>query len=357
MKTSMHSKHRAPLTAEQMARRRSYLGATLVTCIVLSLVGGTIHILELGSNRMLDMRNRANIDLTKEETYYRAAGEETFRQTIHEYGPEDIKTYTVESATALLTPELWAEVNSMISIPAGSFTMGTNNPKSDDYNGPEHEVTTKAYKIDKYPITNAQYALFVAETGYRPPLKWDNGQIPPGKVLHPVIMISWANATAYAKWAGKRLPTEMEWEKAARGTDARRWPWGNRMEPARLNTYYNIGSTTDVTQFPQGASPYGVMDMAGNVSEWTVDNFEPYQGSKAASEVFNVKVAQIPQSASDRGKKMVEFASVKNEQYKVMRGGSWKGDPFSTSAYHRGFAWPQMASDFFGFRCVSDDVE
>ncbi len=352
MDVQSYVKHRAPATKAQIAQRRRYVGATLVTCVVLSLIGGTIHVLELGSNRMLDMRNKANIDLAEEQEHIRAAGEELYVQQRHENVPTKT-TYTVAEAEALLTPEQWAEVETSIIIPAGPFTMGTDNPRSDSYNKPARNVELKEFKIDKYPVTNAQYARFVAATGYLPPLDWEDGRIPPGKERHPVTMVSWFNAAAYAEWAGKRLPNEAEWEKAARGDDGRRWPWGNTMDPDRLNTYYSVGSTTAVGSYPSGASPYGVMDMAGNVSEWTENDFVPYPGSEAQDEVFKAKVAQIPKSGKERSMRVVDFA-ITDELYKVMRGGSWKGDPFSTSGYHRNFAWPQAASDFFGFRCAQD---
>ncbi len=344
-------KNQAQLSAEQRLIRKRYIGATFVTCIVLALLGGTIHVLELGSNRMHDMRDKAGIDLALEHEHIRAAGEELFRQVDFEFGDEQQGSYTVEEAEALLTPEQWAELDEMVSIPAGEFLMGSDRKQGNVYNRPQNKIHTDAYMIDKYPITNAQYARFVAATAHRPPLDWKDGKIAEGKELHPVTMVSWNNATDYAEWAGKRLPTEAEWEKAARGTDGRRWPWGNVMDPERLNTYYNVGSTTPYNAYPEGASPYGVMDMAGNVSEWTADDFTAYMGSEAPAEIFTARRAAEPREGVNKAMKMAEFIET-NERYKVTRGGSWKSDPFSTATYHRNYAWPNFASDFFGFRCA-----
>ena len=334
-------------------RRKKYLAATLVTCVVLSLVGGTIHVLELGANRMHDMRGKAQIDLEEEHHHVRAAGEDFYIQVEHEYGDAQSKTYTVAEAEALLTPDQWQELASMVTVPAGEYIVGTDSGRADVQDRPQHKVSLPAFQIDKYPVTNAQYARFIAATGYRPPLHWVKGKIPAGMEMHPVTMVSWFDAKRYAEWAGKRLPNEREWEAAARGTDARRWPWGDKMDPLRLNTYYQIGSTTNVLNYTQGASPYGVMDMAGNVSEWMADDFLPYSGSDAPSEMFLAKAAQVPTSGADRSMRVADFAMT-NERYKVLRGGSWKSDPFSTSTYHRNFSWPNFASDFFGFRCVKD---
>ncbi|MBI5451057.1 MAG: SUMF1/EgtB/PvdO family nonheme iron enzyme [Gammaproteobacteria bacterium] len=325
--------------------------------MALAMVGGTLHVLKLGANRMADMRDRSSYDLKQVSRHIRAAGEDiTLNRINEEQGKRRALPaaggYTVEEAQALLSAEQWQELDSMIAIPAGAFIMGTGRARSDAYDRPAHTVTTGRYRIDKYPVTNAQYARFVAATGYRAPLHWIKGRIPRGLEQHPVTMVSWYDASRYAQWAGKRLLHEAEWEKAARGRDQRRWPWGDQMDAGRLNTYYSVGSTSEVTRYPLGASPFGVMDMAGNITEWVADDFAAYSGSNAPAEVFVGKIAQA-NSPQDRAMKVVDLVPV-DGKYKVLRGGSWKSDPFSTAVYHRNFAWPHYASDFFGFRCGQD---
>ena len=339
-----------PLSDAERLQRKRYLIATLVTCATLVMIGGSIRVVQLGANHLAEMRGKATYDLKEERSRIRAAGEEAVRRA----GEAKVVMglYTPEEVEALLTPAQWEEINTMIEIPTGPFIMGTDNERADVQNQPEHSVTLPAYRMDKYPVTNAQYARFVVATGYPPPENWIGGKVPRGRELHPVTMVSWHNAQRYAQWAGKRLPSEAEWEKAARGADGRRWPWGNVMDANRINTYYNVGSTTEVTRYRQGASPYGAMDMAGNVSQWTADDFLPYEGSSASAELFKAKRG-VAASTEDRSLKVVDLAFT-GERYKVMRGGSWKSDPFSTSSYHRNYALPQYASDFFGFRCAQD---
>lgn len=344
-------KHIAPTPADRLRRKR-FLSATVITCIALVVIGGSLHVVKLGSLRMGEMRELATYNLKEEPTRIRAAGEDI---AIHEQNEErknQSAGYTVAEAEALLTMEQWQELDSTVLIPAGKFLMGTDLKKADAASHPQHVVHLKAYRIDKYLVTNAQYARFVAATGHRPPSDWKNGKIQQGVLLNPVTLVNWYDASAYAKWAGKRLPSEAEWEKAARGTDGRRWPWGNEMDPARLNTYYNVGSATNVTTYANGVSPYGVYDMAGNVDEWVEDDFLPYKGTDAPSDVFQGKVAKVL-SPQDQAMKLSDMVPV-NRLYKVLRGGSWKGDPFSTASYHRDSSWPNYASDFYGFRCASD---
>jgi formylglycine-generating enzyme required for sulfatase activity len=215
--------------------------------------------------------------------------------------------------------------------------MGTDLERADEQDKPRHEVTVPAFYLDKFLVTNAQYARFVASTQRRAPLNWKDGRIPQGELLKPVTMVTWNDAADYCAWDHRRLPNEAEYEKAGRGTDGRRWPWGDQMDPTRLNTYYNVGSSSNVMAYPRGASIYGAYDLSGNVAEWTADDLRPYEGSKAAQNFPSGNAG-----ASQTG------------NYKVLRGGSWKGDPFSTSLYHRNFAFPNQATDFYGFRCASN---
>jgi len=339
-------------SSAEIKRRKRFFAATLVTCISLVIVGGSLHVVTLGSIRMGEMRSLATYDLKEESARIRAAGEDIALHEENEKRKNQSVGYSVAEANALLTNQQWKELDTSILIPAGKFLMGTNLKKSDASSHPQREVDQKAFKIDKYLVTNAQYARFVAATDHRPPSGWKDGKIPQGALLYPVTLVNWYDAKAYAKWAGKRLPKEAEWEKAARGTDGRRWPWGSTMDPKRLNTYYNVGSATDVTTYANGVSPYGVYDMAGNVDQWIDDDFLPYPGTDAPLHVFEGKVA-VAQTAQDRAMKIADLVTVKN-YYKVLRGGSWKGDPFSTATYHRDYSWPNYASDFYGFRCASD---
>lgn len=162
------------------------------------------------------------------------------------------------------TPEI-----ELVSIPAGSFLYGEDKQPRE----------TAAYQIGKYPITNKQYQTFVEATGHPKPAYWENG-IPPGKEDHPVVNVSWHDAKAFCTWLAEatgmpyRLPTELEWEKAARGMDGREYPWGGHFDFAKANTWSStIHDTSPVDAYPKGVSPYGVLDMAGNVWEWTEDTW------------------------------------------------------------------------------------
>ena len=347
-----HHPSTSSLSLAERQKRKRYLSATLVTCLALAMIFGVSHVVKLGANRMADMRNKATYALKDEAIHIRAAGEDILLHQINESGNTVVQKITQVDVDTMLPPQTWQEIEPMLPIPAGEFTMGTDMSQADPQNKPAHQVFLPSYQIDKYPVTIAQYARFMVATNYRPPLDWKNGVAPPGRELQPVTMVSWYDAKAYCEWAGKRLPSEAEWEKAARGSDGRRWPWGNKMDNTRLNTYYNVGAATAVTTYSQGVSPYGVYDMAGNVSEWVADDFGPYAGSNAPLDIFAVKKA-VAKTAADRAMKVVDL-EITDARYKVRRGGSWKSDPFSTASFHRNFSMPYYASDFFGFRCAKE---
>ena len=159
----------------------------------------------------------------------------------------------------------------MVTIPEGNFIMGadTSDPNATTAEKPQHTVYLDSYQIGKYEVTQAQYKIFIDDTGRAPPTgDWD----PIIKANKPVTYVNWEDATAFCSWAGGRLPTEAEWEKASRGTDGRKYPWGNYAPSCNLLNFSNcVGTTTVVGSYPNGASPYGVMDMAGNVQEWCSD--------------------------------------------------------------------------------------
>jgi formylglycine-generating enzyme required for sulfatase activity len=219
----------------------------------------------------------------------------------------------------------------MISIPAGEFTMG--NDAGGDDEKPAHKVSVASFEIDQFEVTNEQFQAFVEKTGYVSTAEkagesaaWRTyGQ---GKPKHPVILVSWNDAVAYCEWAGKRLPSEAEWEKAARGTEGFVYPWGNEWTTGKANTEESgYRGTTIVGSFPDGASSYGVMDMAGNVSEWTTDWYEAYPGSTFTSGYF--------------GKK-----------YRVIRGGGWFSDAKLVRTTERSCSSIDLHNDDVGFRCA-----
>lgn len=221
----------------------------------------------------------------------------------------------------------------MAFVPAGEFTMGSNDwwPKSQ----PEHKRSLEAFYIDKYEVTNKRYKTFVDATKRKSPDHWIGGKIPEGKEDHPVIFVSWEDAEAFCKWEGKRLPAEAEWEKAARGTEKRAFPWGDQFSKDKGNTpQYGHGDTMPVGSFEEGKSPYGAYDMAGNAWEWVEDWFKPYPGNTHPDENYG-------------------------EKYKVLRGGSWYDCTYykcgiSAPTYNRIFFNPSTKNNNFGFRCAKD---
>jgi len=172
----------------------------------------------------------------------------------------------------------WSQDNSdMVLIPAGEFTMGSEKLANEK---PRHKLFLKDFYMDKFEVTNQQYYKFCKDTNRELPIHMTNDKIPAGRENHPVSNVSFSDAEAFCKWAGKRLPTEQEWEKAARGTDGRVYPWGSGWDQNLSNNRTRSGEDTlPVGSIPRGASPYGLMDMAGNVWEWTDSWYKSYPGS------------------------------------------------------------------------------
>ncbi|MEQ8171031.1 MAG: SUMF1/EgtB/PvdO family nonheme iron enzyme [Candidatus Eremiobacterota bacterium] len=224
----------------------------------------------------------------------------------------------------------------MILIPAGYFWMGgqeceydSNRKGNFEINRKgQHRIYTEAFYMDITPVTNEQYRMFVEETGYNSEGDWEK-YFTEGKEGHPVVNVTWYDADSYARWAKKRLPSEAEWEKASRGGDGRKWPWGNLWDEKKLNSRESKqGNTTDVKQYPRGDSIYGIMDTVGNVWEWTSDWYFPY-----------------PYEGP--------YISVEGDK-KALRGGSYNDPKDKCTSDSRNWGFPENKSAFRGFRCAKD---
>ncbi|MEK6683255.1 MAG: formylglycine-generating enzyme family protein [Nitrospirota bacterium] len=255
--------------------------------------------------------------------------------------------------------EISAAPNELILVPAGEFIIGNNGRGATEGAGdpdemPGHKTYLDAFLIDKYEVTNAQYKAFVDATNHRSPKLWRPAQpagtarpgdgsergitYPLEKGTHPVVYVDWYDANEYCRWTGKRLPTEEEWEKAARGTDGRIFPWGNAYDVKKANSpqYWlslnKEGDTLPVGSFENGRSPYGLYDMAGNVYEWTAAWYKPYPRN-------------------------TEFNAHYGEKNKIVRGGSWYdclsyGCGLSAPSSNRSRFAPEIRNKGFGFRCA-----
>jgi formylglycine-generating enzyme required for sulfatase activity len=215
----------------------------------------------------------------------------------------------------------------MIPIPAGEFIMGSDDGNYDEK--PAHTVYLDSYEVGKYPVTVAQYRKFCEATG-REPQRWC-GLASGWKDNHPVAEVTWDDAAAYCKWAGGRLPTEAEWEKAARGTDGRKYPWGNTWDKTKCaNSELGSGSAP-VGSYPAGASPYGCMHMAGNVFEWCADRYD--------DSYYKACPSRNPEGPS-------------SGICRVRRGGSWYNEVIYDRCAYRSHYDPDWYSVSNGFRLV-----
>lgn len=236
----------------------------------------------------------------------------------------------------------------MVLVPAGAFTMGGTGKGIDEdgAEAPTHQVALPAFLIDRLEVTTTLYCRFLNETGKAQdeqghdfiglaahmPVEQAGGQWRPmaGRESFPMTNVTWHGARAYAKWAGKRLPTEAEWEKAARGTDGRKFVWGADFDAGMMR--FGQDNLGPVGERPSGASVYGCLDMAGNAWEWTSSQFKPYPyvGTDGREDAANTT------------------------ERRVARGGSFTGEPYIATTTYRFRPRPEDAYYFLGFRCAKD---
>jgi len=236
-------------------------------------------------------------------------------------------------------------IEGMVYIPSGEFIMGSEDVDTEglakefgerkvryyEDEKPMRKIFLKGFYIDKYEVTNMEYKAFIAATGYPPPPTWEKDMYPNGKANHPVNNVTWFDAHAYCTWAGKRLPIEEEWEKAARGPNGNKYPWGNEYDEKNANL--NKGTTVPVGSYKIDKSYYGVYDMGGNVMEWVDDWYKPYPGNKTENKDFG-------------------------ETSRILRGGSGSvlghyiiGKVYARSSF-RHYYLPGGAGDDGGIRCA-----
>ena len=258
-----------------------------------------------------------------------------------EPAPPPVKPAAPDGLTVTLASGLTME---FVRIPAGEFWMGSDKKKDPQAYGddlPQHKVFLDEYYLAKYPVTNRQYQAFVQAAKVSPPSHWKNGVIPQGKEQHPVVKVSWQDAQAFCSWASQvsgekiALPSEAQWEKAARSSDGRIYPWGEAAPDAQLcNFNRNVNDTTPVGQYsPRGDSPYGCADMAGNVWEWCADWYEVNEYQQRAKEA--VHNPSGPASGYHR----------------VLRGGAWNNVDRYVRTANRSRNTPTYRGNDIGFRC------
>jgi len=244
----------------------------------------------------------------------------------------------------------------MVFIPAGHFIFGTDKkdaaaealsmgiPKpwfADET--PEQKVFLKGFYLDRFEVTNRRYKQYVDDLGAVAPPNWENKLYPEGQGDHPVTWVTWYDAANFCQWAGKQLPTEKQWERAARGNDGRQYPWGDTFAVASANLPHTAGSKmtpAPVGSFPQSAGPEGVQDLIGNVWEWVENDYAPYPENTYASEFYNAGLKVI------RGHSVSDIGHFPGAMYATAL------EKLARSGY-RQFADPDQPAPDVGFRCIS----
>ncbi len=235
-----------------------------------------------------------------------------------------------------------APPDGMVLIPAGEFEMGSDAADSQVDEQPVHTVYVDAFYMDKYEVTVGQYKAFVQATDHRAP-EWNLVAAYSPADEHPIIYVSWHDAMAYAQWAGKRLPTEAEWEKAARGgLNGQKYPWGNMVDARQANYDRNVRDTTVVGHYP--ANGYGLYDMGGNVWEWCLDEYDSdFYAASPRDNPFSGPGGTIASVINN-------FTNINSSR--VLRSGSWYDGARNVRVANRAWYAPSSADSLTGFRCV-----
>ena len=243
----------------------------------------------------------------------------------------------------------------MVLIPAGEYQMGSNDPEAGNDEKPVHTVYVDAFFMDEHETTNLEYQKFVlanprwgkdridSRFQYGPYLKhWNGNDYPDGKSNYPVVYVSWYAAMAYAQWAGKRLPTEAEWEYAAQGgLVGKRYPWGDYIHGGQANYNQNVGDTTVAGKYPPNG--YGLHDMAGNVWEWCLDEYN--------EDFYRISPRENPLSSATTIEWIINnFTNIRTSR--VVRGGSWGVRREYLRVANRFRYAPSYSSVYYGFRCA-----
>ncbi len=248
-------------------------------------------------------------------------------------------TLQANQSPAVDRPDPVPPVSGMVFVPAGYFTMGSNSDElqrmADVDEWPQRNVWVDDYYIDIHEVTNAQYKVYLDSTKVEAPHRWLNGNYGIGEDGLPVVSITWDEAAAYARYVKKRLPTEAEWERAARGDNPRRFPWGDEFDIDHAN---NGNRLMPIMSFPSGVSPYGCFDMAGNAAEWVDGWYEAY--ARTESDV-------LPPGIPDRKEQF-------KENRHIYRGGSWNSFGKFLRCANRESTGLSRKWVYVGFRCAMD---